>query len=91
MARILFTVGDRFLVQGRGLVAVPGIVPQGSECFRVGDPLLLRHPDGSVLRTAIGGLELLDPNPNHEVVVLFKDLSKDDVPVGTEVWSVDTA
>lgn len=70
MARLLFTIRDRFLVQGRGLVPVPGIEPQGNERFCIGDRLLLRRPDGSILQTTIGGLELLDPNPNHDVVVL---------------------
>ena len=78
------------MIRGRGLVPVPGIVPIGEERFRVGDPLLLRRPDGSEVRTTIGALELLDPNPNHDVVVLLKELTKDDVPIGTEVWSVNS-
>ena len=88
MPRHLFTVSDTFMIHGRGLIPVPGIVPVGEECFRVGDPLLLKRPDGSEVRTAIGGLAHLDPNPNREVVVLLKELTKDNVPVGTEVWSV---
>lgn len=88
MSRRLFTVSDTFTIRGRGLVPVPGFVPVGEERFRVGDPLLLKRPDGSEVRTAIGGLELLDPNPNRDVVVLLKELTKDDVPIGTEVWSV---
>jgi hypothetical protein len=39
--------------------------------------------------TDIGGLEFLNPNPNHEATVMLKQLSKNDVPVGTDVWSVD--
>ena len=44
MGRLLFVVEDRFLIKGRGLVPVPGIVPQGEECFRAGDPILLKRP-----------------------------------------------
>jgi hypothetical protein len=50
---------------------------------------VLVRPDGSRLNTSIGGLELLDPNPNNDVVILLKGFAKTDVPVGTEVWSVD--
>ena len=88
MARHLFSVEDTFLVRGRGLVLVPGIVPQGEERFRVGDPILLKRPGGAELCATISGLELLTPNPNHEVVILLKGLGKQDVPIGTEVWSV---
>jgi hypothetical protein len=76
------------MIRGRGLVPVPGIVPVGDERFRAGDPLLLKRPDGSELRTTIGSLEILDPNPTNQVAVLLKELGKEDVPVGTEVWSV---
>jgi hypothetical protein len=88
MARRLFTVADTFVIRGRGLVPVPGIVPVDDERFRVGDPIQLRRPDGLVVHTRIGGLEMLDPNPSNEVVILLKDLTKQDVPVGTEIWSV---
>jgi hypothetical protein len=50
MARRLFVVEDTFLIQGRGLVPVPGIIPQGEERFTVGDSILLLRPDGSCLR-----------------------------------------
>lgn len=63
-------------------------MPVGDERFRAGDPLLLKRPDGSELRTRIGSLEVLDPHPTHQVVVLLKELGKEDVPLGTEVWSV---
>lgn len=90
MARRLFTVEDTFLIEGRGLVPVPGIVLQGDECFQVGDPIRLKRPDESEIAWRIGGLELLCPPPRpDEVVVLLKGLNKDDVPIGTEVWSVD--
>jgi hypothetical protein len=33
-----------------------------------------------------GSLEIINPNPNHEVVIVLKELAKEDVPIGTEVW-----
>jgi hypothetical protein len=89
MARCLSKVEDVFSIAGRGLVFVPGITPTGNESLRVGDPLLLKRPDGNCVSTAISGLELVCPNPRHEVCVLLKGLTKDDIPIGTEVWSVD--
>ena len=47
MARRLFVVEDTFLIKGRGLVPVPGVVPQGEERFRVGDLVVIKRPDGS--------------------------------------------
>ena len=91
MARCLFIVEDTFIIKGRGLVPVPGILCQGEERFRVGDPLLLKRPDGSCLEWKIGGIELIScspPRPKNEVVILLRGLSKDDVPIQTQVWSV---
>ena len=86
-ARCLFTVADTLVIRGRGLVLTPGIVPMGRERFRAGDPLRLKRPEGTILPTAIGNLELPTPNPKQEIFVLLKGLAKEDVPIGTEVWS----
>jgi hypothetical protein len=92
MARRLFVVEDSFLIKGRGLVPVPGIIPRRGERFRVDDPILLKRPDGSTLEWQIGGLELIHTAvPREDVVVLLKGLGKEEVPIGTEVWSVDRA
>jgi hypothetical protein len=92
MTRCLFVVEDTFYIKGRGLVPIPGILIQDEERFRVGDPLLFQRPDGSCLEWKIGGIEMIHatpPRPRNEVVFLLKDLNKEDVPIGTEVWSVD--
>jgi hypothetical protein len=91
MARRLFTVEDTFLIEGRGLVLVPGIVPQGDERFRAGDPIRLKRPDGSEIEWKIGGVELLfTPRTHDDVFILLEGLDKGDVPIGTDVWSVET-
>jgi len=92
MARRLFVVEDTFYIKGRGLVPVPGIVPEGEERFQVGDPISLKRPDGSALAWRIGGLEMIHTAvPRNDVVILLAGLTKEDVPIGTEVWSVDHA
>jgi len=93
MARRLLVVEDTFFLKNRGLVPVPGIVPQGDERFRIGDPILIRRADGSHLEWTIGGIEMIGyafgiPRQN-DVVILLKDLTKEDIPIGSEIWSVD--
>jgi hypothetical protein len=87
LGRLLLTVTGTFSIGGRGFVLVPGLRPISDEHFRIGDSILLKRPDGLEIRTNIGGLELPTPNPKHEVVIMLTELSKGDVPIGTEVWS----
>ncbi len=87
MARRLLVVEDRFLIKGRGLVPVPGI-SLGDERTRVGDPIELRRPDATTLVWEIGGSEWRHgaaPDKNA-TCILLKDLGKDEVPIGTEIW-----
>jgi hypothetical protein len=90
MARKLFIVEAVFAIEGRGVILAPGIVPEGSEKFRAGDAIELRLPDGTRNRTRIAGLDLPTPNPRLVVAVLLpEEFGKDEVPIGTEVWSAD--
>jgi hypothetical protein len=91
MSRRLLTVEDTFLIQERGLVLAPGLVPVGNERFRVGDPILLKRPDGRRFPSRIGALEFIKYASPHpcDVVIMLRDLGKGDVPIGTEVWTVD--
>jgi hypothetical protein len=92
MSRLLFTVSDRFLIRGRGLVVVPGIPATCTDRILVGDPILLKRPDGSALAWTIGGIEMFIENrkpyePNRDMPILLTGLGKEDVPVGTEIWT----
>jgi hypothetical protein len=92
MARLLFRVTEVFTVQTRGIVLLPKLNFVGDERFRVGDPLLLKRPDGTEIDTTIGAVELLKPvGQPCEPVIMLTELGKQDVPIGTEVWSVDSA
>jgi len=51
-------------------------------------PILLHLPDGRETRTSIGTLELPHPNPQNEVLIMLRDLTRDDVRIGIEFWSV---
>ena len=88
--RLLFTVTEAFTVPGRGVVLLPELKPVGGEKFKVGDPLRLRRPDGIEDSVRIGGLEFLKPlDGKCQLVVMLSGVKQEDVPVGTEVWSVN--
>jgi len=89
-ARCLFVVSDTVLIEGRGLVLLPGIKPEGDERFRLDDVVELRRPDKSTIRVKISGIEMLNPTPpNGGFAIILKDLvRKEDAPIATEVWSI---
>jgi hypothetical protein len=93
MARLLFRITEVLTIPNRGIVLLPGLNFVGDERFRVGEPLLLKRPDGTVIDATIGAIQLLkrlEPLP-CEPAIMLTTLCKEDVPIGTEVWSVDSA
>lgn len=87
--RLLFKVEDMFDISGRGCVIVPAI-PEGLDFrIRAKDQIELRTPDGRRLETYIASIELVKPqdgSPCRMVIMLPRDITKPDVPTGTEVW-----
>ena len=89
----LCTVEDTFLIEGRGLIIIPGI-PYPSESMRrvrVGEAVVLIRPDGSEIKTAIGSIEMINRKApiTHAPFAPSEPLAKEDVPIGTEVWLCD--
>jgi len=87
----LFTVEDRFSIEGRGVVIVPGIPWKGGPVVKKGDPLILRTPLGEIIETFVRDLEMISPRPGGVIfhsspVLLPSDLHKFDIPIGTEVF-----
>jgi len=84
----LFTVEDRFLITGRGVVIVPGIPWRGVPSTKRGDPLILRTPLGEIIETSIKEVEMIRTATRIEAspVLLPSDIHKFDVPIGTEVF-----
>jgi len=86
----LFTVMDRFQIEGRGCVLIPGVSCEpGDPVVRLGDRIRLRMPAGSDLDTTVRGIEHIRyakmPEKITFPVLLPENITKDDVPVGTEV------
>ena len=85
---------DTFDIKGRGIVVVTDTtweqLPRDLK-FKIGDPVELRMGGVVVLQTRIAGIEHCDPwSPAHLFGFLLpRDVSKADVPVGSEVWSAE--
>jgi hypothetical protein len=75
----LFKVGERFIVTGRGLVLVPGL---GDKKATVGDSIKIIRPDQTMIEATIKGIGF---NQFRDIFV-GTDLTKEDVPIGSEVW-----
>lgn len=90
----LFTVADRFQIEGRGCVLVPGLPTEpGSPNVRKGARIRLRTPEGKETDTFIKELEMISFRKRPEriciPVLLPKDITKEDVPVGTAVLLIE--
>ena len=86
--RLLFKVEDVFDITGRGCVLAP-FVPDGlAFTIRAEDRIQLRTPSGRLFDTHIASIELLKmrDGPCRMAIMLPRDLTKNDVPVGTEIW-----
>jgi hypothetical protein len=90
MPEFLYKVDDVFDIGGRLTMATPGIPPK-TPGIRNGVAIELRRPDGTIIETQIGSIAIVDPyDPKRPIQFSFPaGLTKQDVPVGTEVWLRD--
>lgn len=83
----LLTVEDTFLIEGRGVVVTPAIpVPDYSGPQSVS--ATLRKPDGAetVVQAQLQ-IPMVSPPPQvYSYLCLLVGLTKQDVPIGTEIW-----
>jgi hypothetical protein len=92
----LFTITDRFAIEGRGVVVVPGIPWNQPTTVHKGDSLILRTPLGEIIRTRLQDIEMINYRPGAKRLEatpfsLPKELHKFDIPIGTEVYLDTTA
>ena len=76
----LFRVSDRFEISDRGLLLLPG---SEANYVPVGTQITIVRPDNSQIETKIIGIAF---DSSHSVTV-EKSLTKEDVPIGSEVWA----
>jgi NADPH-dependent 2,4-dienoyl-CoA reductase/sulfur reductase-like enzyme len=76
-------------IDGQERILVPEVNSTGNnERFHVEDPVRLRKPDGTYGLAAIAEIMLLHGQVGR-VGVLLRNMTKAEVPIGTEVWSID--
>ena len=91
--RRLIIVTDIIEIAGRGICPWP-VVPHAligsepGERLKPGDQLELRRPDGSITRVKLCGLEWPSPSKGGLILRMEASLTKDDLPLGTEIWKV---
>jgi len=87
---LLFKVEDVFDIQGRGCVLAPATDPTPG--IRPGDRIQLRIPADRILDTHIASVEFVHGKTAdgsrfcRTAVMLPREISKEDIPIGTEVW-----
>ena len=86
MLKRLCIIEDVFLISGRGLVVLPGIPLTGNWHVKAGTPIELRKPNGSTRESKIRGIEMIRGTRQILPILLGAGLTKDDVPIGTEIW-----
>lgn len=86
----LFTVVEVFELQDRRTVVIPDDLP-GQHSTAGSLPVELRRPEGSRFQATLR-IEYAFQRPSarrDDRVLVFNDLSKADIPIGTEVWFSD--
>jgi len=79
---LLFIFEQVFSITGRGVVQLHGL---GKNFVRAGTPIRLVRPDKSALDTKIAGITF-----ETRDILLGPEVRKEDVPVGTEVRTIET-
>jgi hypothetical protein len=85
------TVEDSFQIGGRGLVVVPApLVSEYEGPLKLSVKLL--RPDGSELNAELHISHVFQTPPPKELRwgCVFPRLSKQEVPIGTEIWLINT-
>ncbi len=78
----LFKVEDRFTINGHGLILTPGL-GDNVKFVTTGTKIKLIRPNKSELITVIDGIIF---EGNHDILI-SREFTKENVPVGTEVWT----
>ena len=91
MRTFSFIVEDRFKIDGRRLIVVPGFRLDDDPYVMDGDPVIVTRPDGSKFETFVGGIPMVTTlHRNCIPVALPQSLEKSDVPVGSTITIHET-
>ena len=88
----LFTVDDTFQIEDRGIILGYGLPVTSDVTIIRGNSLILRRPDLSTVKATLAEIPMIRyrpdvaPEDRTTPIMLNKDISKSDVPIGTEVF-----
>jgi translation elongation factor EF-Tu-like GTPase len=89
MRQKLFTVEDRFKIVGRGTV-VTGFETVNLPELKLESPIVLVLPEGQEILAEVGGVDRFQTVSGKKGIgVLIKNITKEDIPVGTTVFLAD--
>jgi hypothetical protein len=78
-----------FQIPGRGTAVVPALL--SNLCVRAGSLIQLRTPGGQVRETHVASVELISGLEKSRLAFMLpRDVAKQDVPEGTEIWLKET-
>jgi len=84
----LLTVAETFYIEGRGVVVMP-FIPDYSGPMSL--PVVLRRPSGeeSVVQADLDIPRVSPPPQHYSFACCLRGVTKQDVPVGSEIWRHD--
>lgn len=87
MGKLVSRVEDVFHLTGRGCIVLPGVPKSSDFRIKIGDPIVLKKPDGSEIHTVVRGIEMGGRVECPGVpLLLSSEVTKEMIPVGTELW-----
>jgi len=95
MRSFLFYVAETFDITGHGVMVTSDqtFATLGKVVLHIGDSISIRSPGRNDRLTTVAGIEHCDPwTPDHVFAILLPtDVSRSDIPIGSEVWLIDRA
>ncbi|MCR9210535.1 MAG: hypothetical protein NXI28_20095 [bacterium] len=89
----MFDVAETFDIVGRGLVIATNktFATLDDVVVRIGDSNAIRRSAADDLLTSVVGIEHCDPWTPERIFAFFvpDGITKSDVPIGSQIWSVD--
>lgn len=87
MRQKLFTVEDNFKISGREGIVIAANLPPNMPDLKGKEKIVLIQPEGREIETEIAGIEMVRTVSGiRKIALLIKDVTKEDVPIGTEVF-----
>ena len=86
MRKKVLEVEDAFQIKGRGLI-VTGKTLQNAITVKVGESLIIVSPKEKEITVKLLGVEMLSPPVSDSLGLAFANLSKEDIPIGSEIFA----